>query len=91
MEYRERQKIRDILASTAYGSEILVKGWVCTKRGNKNVAFLALNDGSIIHNLQIVVDVANFDDFSNGITTFQCMYAPEFNAHSEGVRVRVIE
>ena len=33
--------------------------------------------------------VTNAGDFSNGITTFQCMYAPEFNAHSEGVRVRV--
>ena len=35
--------------------------------------------------------VANAGDFSNGITTFQCMYAPEFNAHSEGVRVRILE
>jgi uncharacterized protein YfaS (alpha-2-macroglobulin family) len=33
--------------------------------------------------------VANAGDFSNGITTFQCMYAPGFNAHSEGVRVKV--
>ncbi|MDR1153133.1 MAG: hypothetical protein LBL04_00350 [Bacteroidales bacterium] len=33
--------------------------------------------------------VANAGDFSNGITTFQCMYAPEFNAHSEGVRIKV--
>jgi uncharacterized protein YfaS (alpha-2-macroglobulin family) len=33
--------------------------------------------------------VANAGDFSNGITTFQCMYAPEFNAHSEGIRIKV--
>ncbi len=62
MEHRERYKIKDILESTSFGSEILVKGWVRTKRGNKNVAFLALNDGSIIHNLQIVVDVTRFDE-----------------------------
>ncbi len=30
-------------------------------------------------------------DFSNGITTIQCMYAPEFSAHSEGIRVKVGE
>jgi hypothetical protein len=35
--------------------------------------------------------VANAGDFSNGITTFQCMYAPEFNAHSDGVRVKIVE
>jgi len=70
----ERHKIRDILGSTAYGSEMLIKGWVRTKRGNKNVAFLALNDGSIIHNLQIVVDVANFDEnLLRQITTGSCI------------------
>ncbi len=41
---------------------INVKGWVRTKRGNKNVAFIALNDGSNINNIQIVVDLANFDE-----------------------------
>ncbi len=39
-----------------------VKGWVRTKRGNKNVAFIALNDGSTIHNIQLVADVAAFDE-----------------------------
>jgi len=74
MEYYERHKIKDILASTAYGSDMLVKGWVRTKRGNKNVAFLALNDGSIIHNLQIVVDVARFDEnLLKQITTGSCI------------------
>ncbi|HPE42931.1 MAG TPA: OB-fold nucleic acid binding domain-containing protein, partial [Bacteroidales bacterium] len=38
--------------------EINVKGWVRTKRGSKNVAFIALNDGSTINNIQIVVDMA---------------------------------
>jgi len=74
MEQCERQMIKDILISTAYGSEMLVKGWVRTKRGNKNVAFLAANDGSIIHNLQIVVDVASFDEeLLREITTGSCI------------------
>jgi len=51
-----RLKIKDYLNSTEYGKEIEVKGWVRTKRGNKNVAFVALNDGSTINNIQIVVD-----------------------------------
>ena len=74
MEYQKTQKIRDILGFTDYGSEQLVKGWVRTKRGNKNVAFLSLNDGSIIHNLQIVVDVASFDEnLLKQITTGSCI------------------
>ena len=43
-------------------STITVKGWVRTKRGNKNVAFIALNDGSTINNIQVVVDLATADD-----------------------------
>ena len=40
----------------------MAKGWVRTKRGSKNVFFIALNDGSTINNLQVVVDVNNFED-----------------------------
>jgi len=49
--------IKDLLNSENYGSKVNVKGWVRTKRGSKNVAFIALNDGSTINNIQIVVDV----------------------------------
>ena len=53
---------------------INVKGWVRTKRGNKNVAFIALNDGSNINNIQIVVDLSNFDeDLMKRITTGACL------------------
>ena len=53
---------------------ITVKGWVRTKRGNKNVAFIALNDGSTINNIQIVCDVASFDeDTMKQITTGACI------------------
>ncbi len=52
------------------GKEICVKGWVRTKRGNKNIAFIALNDGTIIHNIQVVVELAKFnEDFIKRITT----------------------
>ncbi|NQU35099.1 MAG: asparagine--tRNA ligase [Bacteroidetes bacterium] len=54
-----RTEIKSLLQSRDYGSEVVVQGWVRTKRGSKNVAFIALNDGSTINNVQIVVDVDN--------------------------------
>ena len=69
-----RTKIAELLRSTAPGTDVVVKGWVRTKRGNKNVAFIAVNDGSIIHNIQIVADVARFDDsLLKKITTGSCI------------------
>lgn len=44
------------MESKDYGKVVNVKGWVRTKRGSKNVSFIALNDGSTINNLQVVVD-----------------------------------
>ena len=55
----KRTKIIDLLRSTDYGQEVLVKGWVRTHRSSKAVDFIALNDGSIIKNVQIVADPAN--------------------------------
>ncbi len=52
-----RTEIKTLLQQDSYGSEVMVQGWVRTKRGSKNVAFIALNDGSTINNIQIVVDV----------------------------------
>ena len=52
-------EIRAILAKGAVGSEIEVKGWVRTFRNNQ---FISLNDGSTIHNLQIVVDFNQTDE-----------------------------
>ena len=52
-----RTEICSLLKSSDYGSEVIVQGWVRSKRGSKNVAFIALNDGSTINNVQIVVDV----------------------------------
>ena len=90
MEYREKHNIKNILCSTDYGREMLVKGWVRTKRGNKNVAFLALNDGSIIHNLQIVVDVAKFDEnLLKQITTGSCIAVTGKLEESKGQKQNV--
>ena len=50
-----RKKVKELLETKA-GEEVLAKGWVRTKRGNKEIAFIALNDGSTIKNIQIVVD-----------------------------------
>ena len=55
MKERLRTKVKDLLMMQA-GEEVLAKGWVRTKRGNKEIAFIALNDGSTIKNIQIVVD-----------------------------------
>ncbi len=54
--------VKILLQATSIGSTATVKGWVRTKRGNKNVAFIAINDGSIIHNLQCVVDPTQYDE-----------------------------
>jgi len=53
---KELTKINALLKSEDYGKKITVAGWVRTKRGSKNVAFIALNDGTTINNIQIVAD-----------------------------------
>ena len=58
----KRLKIKEILSGELIGTQVLVKGWVRTKRGSKNVNFIALNDGSTIHNLQVVADVEKFGE-----------------------------
>ena len=57
----KRTEIKTLLKDIAVGTEVNVRGWVRTKRASKNVAFIALNDGSAIHNIQIVVDMALAD------------------------------
>lgn len=58
----EREMIKTALERRDFGNEINVKGWVRTRRGNKNVSFVALNDGSTVNNIQIVVDVTKFPE-----------------------------
>ena len=69
----ERLKVAQLL-NEAPGQQVLAKGWVRTKRGNKNVAFIALNDGSTINNIQIVCDLAKFsEETMKRITTGACL------------------
>ena len=58
----KRTRIVEAVKMTQYGETVNVKGWVRTKRGNKQVNFIALNDGSTINNIQIVADVDKFDE-----------------------------
>ncbi len=56
------------------GKEVNVKGWVRTRRGNKNVSFIAVNDGSVIHNIQVVADMATFSEEDlKLVTTGSCI------------------
>ncbi len=69
----KRKRIAQLLCETP-GVEVVAKGWVRTKRGNKNVAFIALNDGSTVNNIQVVCDAANFsEELMKNITTGACI------------------
>ena len=69
-----QKTISDILRSPNFNSKTRVNGWVRTKRGSKNVSFIALNDGSTIKNLQVVAEANNFDDnLIKNITTGACL------------------
>lgn len=81
----ERTKIVDVLQRTDYGTVVNVKGWVRTRRGSKAVNFIALNDGSTIKNIQIVVDVEKFDDaIIKDITTGACISVDGELVQSQG-------
>lgn len=69
-----RSKVKELLNSDGTGKEVLVKGWVRTKRESRNVVFIALNDGSTINNIQIVAETANFsEDLLRDISTGACL------------------
>ncbi len=72
----KRTKVIDVLKSAEYGGTVCVKGWVRTHRSSKSVDFIALNDGSTIKNVQIVVDPTKFDEqLLKDITTGACISA----------------
>ena len=69
-------EIVEVLRQTNYGQTVTVCGWVRSRRGNKNVSFIALNDGSTINNIQIVADAERFtDDDLRLVTTGACLSA----------------
>jgi asparaginyl-tRNA synthetase len=74
MNELSRKRIKEILEKKEAGKEFLVKGWVRTKRGNKQIAFITLNDGTTIKSLQIVVDMPKFDEtIMNQVSTGACI------------------
>ena len=81
----KRTKVVDALKSTDFGKEINVKGWVRSHRSSKAVDFIALNDGSTIKNIQVVVDPAKFDaQMLKNITTGACISAVGTLVESQG-------
>lgn len=81
----KRTKIVDVLRSTDFGKEVVVKGWVRTHRSSKAVDFIALNDGSTIKNIQIVVDPSKVNaDTLKSITTGACLCVTGTLVESQG-------
>ena len=81
----QRTAIIDALKSTDFGNEIKVCGWVRSRRGNKNISFIALNDGSTIKNIQIVVDLQQFNEEQlKPVTTGSCICAVGTLVESQG-------
>jgi asparaginyl-tRNA synthetase len=85
MKQLKRTKISEALKLNTFGKEINVKGWVRTRRGNKNVSFVALNDGSTIQNIQIVIDNEKFgESFLKPINTGACINVNGLLVESQG-------
>ena len=81
----KRTKIVDIFDPQLVGEKVCVKGWVRTRRGNKNVQFVALNDGSTIKNIQIVINLEKFtEDFLKPITTGASLHVDGTLVASQG-------
>ena len=80
-----RTKVVDALQSNDFGTKINVKGWVRTHRSSKAVDFIALNDGSTIKNIQVVVDPTKFDaELLKQVTTGACISAIGTLVESQG-------
>ena len=81
----KRTEISKALQLTTYGETINVRGWVRSRRGNKNVSFIALNDGSTIKNIQIVADAEKFSEEDlKLVTTGACISATGVLVESMG-------
>ncbi|MEI8201670.1 MAG: asparagine--tRNA ligase [Bacteroidota bacterium] len=77
MEKRIRYSVKKLLEASSnhlVGTEVNIKGWVRTRRGNNTLAFIAVNDGSIIHSIQVVAELENFDEATiKLVTTGSCI------------------
>jgi len=69
-----RTKVIELLKGEQINTTVTLKGWVRTKRGNKNVSFIAVNDGSTLDNIQVVAEAKQFDEeLLKGVTTGACV------------------
>ena len=81
----KRTKITDLYSPDMIGKEVDVMGWVRTRRGNKHVQFVALNDGSTIRSVQIVFDMTLFsDDDLRPVTTGSAIHVKGLLVESQG-------
>ena len=65
-----RSTVKELFTGEKLNKEVLLKGWVRTKRGNRQLAFIAINDGTTLKNMQVVADVEKFsEDILKNITT----------------------
>ncbi|GAB3496014.1 asparagine--tRNA ligase [Spirosoma knui] len=77
--------IQQVLKTAPVGTDVTVKGWVRTKRESKNAVFIALNDGSTIHNIQVVAEAGQLpDDTLKLITTGACLAVTGHLVESQG-------
>ncbi|MFM2135088.1 MAG: Asparaginyl-tRNA synthetase [Bacteroidota bacterium] len=68
------KRVNELLRTAGNGQETEVRGWVRTRRGNKQVAFIAVNDGSTIHSIQVVADLNKFsEDSIKKVSTGACI------------------
>ena len=85
----KRSTVKELLGSAEINSTILLKGWVRTRRGNNQVAFIAVNDGTIIHNIQVVADLQSFpEELMRRITTGSSISVTGKLVESMGFRLR---
>ena len=85
MQKIKRTTVADVLCRTDFGTIVNVRGWVRTHRSSKSVDFIALNDGSTIKNVQIVVNPSDFDEaLLKQITTGACISANGELVESQG-------
>jgi asparaginyl-tRNA synthetase len=81
----KRSKVKELLSHPDVGSDVLVKGWVRTKRGSRDIVFISLNDGSTIHNIQIVAETSAFDEnILRDVTTGACLAVTGKLVESQG-------
>jgi asparaginyl-tRNA synthetase len=79
-----RKTIKEILASSALDTEVVVKGWVRHKRASQNVAFLPMNDGSTIQTIQIVADSEKFGEELKRVNVGACLAVTGILSQSTG-------